>query len=172
MLDLSHSCSSLISGWNWLSMIALKGNVDCAIAQLDATCALNQIQHVHVKYYRPVLNRPTLGRLSSSKLSVQLSVHLSGRNNEVYSRRNGRGRELISAKSVQTHWFKRWLSCGGETFTFLTRDFFFSFSRLIDVVRNCISKYNAITNQFPIIIPSYSNSNLFLATCTIFFSRM
>lgn len=70
-------------------------------------CALNQIQHVHVKYYRPVLNRPTLGRLSSSKLSVQLSVHLSGRNNEVYSRRNGRGRELISAKSVQTHWFKR-----------------------------------------------------------------
>lgn len=134
LVDLSHSCSSLISGWNWLSMIALKGNVNCAIAQLDATCALNQIQHVHVKYYRPLLNQP--GRLSFSKLSVYPSIYLSLDEIMKFTRRNSR--ELISAKSVQTYssrvdWVtKKNVHACDAWFSFF---FFFFYSRLIGVAR-------------------------------------
>lgn len=55
-------------------MIALKGNVNCAIAQLDATCALNQIQHVHVKYYTPTVKPTNSIFLETIYPSVYLSI--------------------------------------------------------------------------------------------------
>lgn len=132
LVDLSHSCSSLISGWNWLSMIALKGNVNCAIAQLDATCALNQIQHVHVKYYRPLLNQP--GRLSFSKLSVYPSI--SGRNNEVYSAKQPWINKREISANIQFSWVdwvtKKNVHACDAWFSFF---FFFFYSRLIGVAR-------------------------------------